>query len=109
MAIADELGLKSRHLLGLHLPDVQPALQYCVMAFINEFLEVDSDVQRLHGPVVCGYRTFTVDGRPVLQLDTYGSVERQIPNKVSQSLQLDVEGARVLRDILLETFPELQA
>ncbi|MGI5528956.1 hypothetical protein ACQEVX_16615 [Streptomyces syringium] len=79
------------------------------MALINEFLEVDSDVQRLHGPVVCGYRAFTADGRLVLQLDTYGSVERQIPNKISQSLQLDVDGARVLRDILLETFPELQA
>lgn len=77
------------------------------MALISEFSEVKSDIQRLHGPVTCGYRTFATDGKVVLQLDTYGSSERQIPNKISQSLQLDVNGARELRDILLKAFPEL--
>lgn len=43
----------------------------------------------------------------IVQLDTYGSPEREIPNKISQSIQLDVKGARELIGILLETFPEL--
>ncbi|WPB91836.1 hypothetical protein [Streptomyces malaysiensis] len=77
------------------------------MARVEEFHEINGDVQRLHGPVVCGYRSFVVDGRVIVQLDTYGSSERKIPNKVSQSIQLDVKGARELIGILIEVFPEL--
>lgn len=77
------------------------------MALINEFQQAPSDVQRLHGPVTCGYRAFTVDGRRILQLDTYGSTERAIPNKISQSVQLDAEGARALLDIIAEAFPDI--
>ncbi|MEU2926239.1 hypothetical protein ABZ636_14515 [Streptomyces sp. NPDC007251] len=77
------------------------------MALIDEFKSVSADVQRVHGPVTCGFRSFVVDGRRVLQLDTYGSTERQILDKVSQSIQLDVEGARKLVQIIQEVFPEL--
>ncbi|MGW7594538.1 hypothetical protein [Streptomyces asiaticus] len=77
------------------------------MARIEEFREINGDIQRLHGPVLCGYRSFAVDGRVIVQLDTYGSPDREIPNKVSQSIQLDVKGARELIGILLEVFPEL--
>ncbi|MGW4273794.1 hypothetical protein ACWEGQ_15840 [Streptomyces seoulensis] len=77
------------------------------MALIKEFQTVTSDTQRLHGPVTCGYRTFTVDGQRVLQLDTYGSTERQILDKISQSVQLDVDSARELLKIIEESFPDL--
>lgn len=77
------------------------------MALIKKFESVEADVQRLHGAVTCGFRSFVVDGRRVLQLDTYGSTERQIPNKVSQSVQLDVDGARKLIEIIEEAFPDL--
>ncbi|WP_225641427.1 hypothetical protein [Streptomyces werraensis] len=77
------------------------------MALINEFEPASSDVQRIHGPVTCGYRAFTVDGRRILQLDTYGSAERAILNKISQSVQLDAEGARTLLGIITETFPDI--
>ncbi|SEC33596.1 hypothetical protein SAMN04490356_3761 [Streptomyces melanosporofaciens] len=77
------------------------------MARIEAFHGINGDVQRLHGPVVCGYRSFAVDGRVIVQIDTYGSPERKIPNKVSQSIQLDVKGARELIGILQEVFPEL--
>lgn len=77
------------------------------MARIESFHGINGDVQRLHGPVACGYRSFAVDGRVIVQLDTYGSPEREIPNKISQSIQLDVKGARELIGILLEAFPEL--
>jgi hypothetical protein len=75
------------------------------MALIKEFQQAPSDTQRIHGPVTCGYRTFTIEGRRVLQLDTYGSADREIPNKISQSVQLDAEGARALIDIIAEAFP----
>ncbi|MDN5381033.1 hypothetical protein QEP66_02720 [Streptomyces sp. LB8] len=77
------------------------------MALIKEFRQVPSDAQRLHGPVTCGYRAFTVDGQRVLQLDTYGSPERKILGKISQSIQLDAEAARELLKIIEESFPNL--
>ncbi|POX47910.1 hypothetical protein C3489_28560 [Streptomyces sp. Ru71] len=77
------------------------------MALIETFEPVSSDVQRLHGAVTCGFRSFTVGERRVLQLDTYGSRDRQIPDKISQSIQLDVNGARQLIKIIEEAFPGL--
>ncbi|MFG3150551.1 hypothetical protein ACGF7W_00700 [Streptomyces sp. NPDC048219] len=77
------------------------------MALIDKFQAVPSDTQRLHGPVTCGYRTFTADGQRILQLDTYGSPDRQILDKVSQSIQLDADSARDLLKILQEAFPGL--
>jgi hypothetical protein len=42
--------------------------------------------------------------RGLLQLDTFGSKERQIPGKQSQTLQLTVETARELMRILRDEF-----
>jgi hypothetical protein len=51
--------------------------------------------------VECGYKSFVnSDGRRLLQLDTYGSQERVIPGKVSQSLQIDPAMTRELIEIL---------
>ncbi|GGZ43805.1 hypothetical protein ACFC5H_29050 [Streptomyces rochei] len=77
------------------------------MALIEKFQSVSSDTQRVHGPVTCGYRTFTVEGRRILQLDTYGSTERLIPDKISQSIQLDAESARELLKLITDSFPDL--
>ncbi|MGW2728500.1 hypothetical protein [Streptomyces sp. NPDC001494] len=77
------------------------------MALIQDFDSVPSDAQRVHGPVTCGYRAFTVDGRRILQLDTYGSTERKILDKVSQTIQLDADSARKLLKIIEESFPGL--
>lgn len=74
------------------------------MALISEFQQVVSDKNRRHKPVLCGWRTFNVDGEAILQLDTYGSRERQIPDKVSQSIQLDREGAATLLQMIHDAF-----
>lgn len=75
------------------------------MALIREIHEVAKDRQTVHKQVECGYSTFSSGGTTYLQLDTYGSIERQIPGKTSQSLQLDEQGAAELVDILQRTFP----
>ncbi|MEU7380096.1 hypothetical protein AB0A91_08810 [Streptomyces sp. NPDC042207] len=77
------------------------------MALIKEFQSVSSDSQRLHGPVTCGHRAFNVDGQRILQLDTYGSTERKILDKISQSIQLDATSARELLKIIEDAFPDL--
>jgi hypothetical protein len=43
-----------------------------------------------------------------LQLDTLGSRDREIPGKVSQSIQLDEEGARQLLEFIVRAFPTLE-
>jgi hypothetical protein len=78
------------------------------MALIDEFHAVTSDTQKLHGSVTCGYRAFTTDGKRILQLDTYGSTERKILNKISQSIQLDESSARELLAIIEEAFPGIR-
>ena len=77
------------------------------MALIGEFYEVNSDKTALHKPVSCGWRVFNAGDVKVLQLDTYGSDTRQIPNKVSQSIQLDRAGAAQLLRLIRSTFPGL--
>jgi hypothetical protein len=63
---------------------------------------------RLHTDVECGYRIVGGGNETLLQLDTYGSDERQIPGKVSQSIQIDRTAAAALLQILWTAFPELR-
>lgn len=77
------------------------------MALIAKFESTSSDTQSIHGQVACGYRAFTADGRRILQLDTYGSAQRKITGKVSQSIQLEAEEAHQLIEIIRDSFPGL--
>ncbi|WP_207544456.1 hypothetical protein [Mycolicibacterium fortuitum] len=77
------------------------------MALITEFTQVAADHPTVHGRVSCGWRVFQHDGHTVLQLDTYGSPERKIKGKVSQSIQLDHDGAKELVKLIKGTFPDL--
>jgi hypothetical protein len=77
------------------------------MALIRRFESRPIEPRRVHDGVVCGYAAADLDGRRILQLETYGSAERKMPGKVSQSIQLDQESARVLKRIIEQTFPDL--
>ena len=53
------------------------------------------------------YTTYSVfyDGKEkYLQLDTYGKSDREIPGKISQSIQIDKETARYLVSLLQSEF-----
>lgn len=77
------------------------------MALVRRFETRPIEPKRVHDDVVCGYAVAHINGRRILQLETYGSADRKIPGKVSQSLQLDTEGARELKRILENSFPGL--
>ena len=77
------------------------------LALITSFEQIQTDRQAIHGSVECGWRIFAVDDNRILQLDTYGSADRNLPGKVSQSIQLDEDGARRLVGIIREAFPSL--
>ena len=53
-----------------------------------------------HAPAKATYSIIEVDGETLLQIDTYGSDQRAMPDKVSQSLQFDAAARRQLRDLL---------
>lgn len=75
------------------------------MALITQFERDERDFRSLHPThVVCKYLVSLNDGKKVLQLNTYGSAEREIPEKLSQTLQLDENSARQLLAILNEEF-----
>lgn len=77
------------------------------MARIDRFEEQPMTGSGRHTRVVCGYRWFDIDGERILQLDTYGSADRAMPGKVSQSIQIDREGAAQLKRLLERAFEGL--
>ena len=77
------------------------------MAFVERFEQRPLEPTRQHSAVICGFRAVEIGGRRLLQLETYGSQQRKMPEKVSQVIQLDESGARELKRILEQSFPKL--
>lgn len=75
------------------------------MAKIEEFEQRPIGGSKVHDGVVCGYRWFDIGEQRILQLETYGRDSRRNPGKVSQSIQLDQDGARALKQLLERAFP----
>ncbi len=76
------------------------------MALVRKLESITKERSSVHGPVDCVYTVFTgEDGKRYLQLDTFGSKNRQIAGKISQSVQFDVASAiqlkRIIEDELL--------
>ena len=76
------------------------------MARVESFVKVNRTAgYRLHPTaVVCGVEIYEVGGKRLVQLDTYGGEDRDIPGKVSQTLQLDEAAAGQLVKILQGAF-----
>lgn len=58
----------------------------------------------VHEKVHTTYTTFEMDGEKYVQIDTYGRIERENPEKISQSFQLDRATAEFLVKLLSEEF-----
>jgi hypothetical protein len=70
------------------------------MARITKFAQITKDRVSHHSDVECGYTFMTYDGEPALLLETYGSSDRAMPGKTSQSLLVDRDCATQLIAIL---------
>ena len=79
------------------------------MARIVSFEPVESNRNQLHGGVHCGWRIFEKDGETILQLDTYGSADRVQQGTISQSIQLDAEGAKRVVELIGRAFPRVRS
>jgi len=77
------------------------------MAIVRQFRKVTKDRVGRAKPTDCGYARVEIDGVQYLLLESYGSSDRAIPGKVSQSLHLDRARAAELKRLLEQHFPGL--
>jgi len=62
------------------------------------------DRMRLHDDVEAKIYFQNVDGRVLMQVSTFGRPEREIPGKVSQTIQIDREAASQLYEMMKTEF-----
>ena len=58
----------------------------------------------VHEEVHTTYTTFEMNGEKYVQIDTYGRIDRENPEKISQSFQFDRATAEFLVKLLSEEF-----
>jgi hypothetical protein len=74
------------------------------MAMIGRFIERSIERNSIHDEIEAQYAIFERDGRSFLQIDTYGRASRAMPEKKSQSIQLDRRSGLELLKILKRAF-----
>lgn len=75
------------------------------MALINSLVKGFKSNQSIHGATESTFYIVTnLNGDKYLQIDTYGSSDRKIPGKVSQSLQFSPKAIADLKLILEQNF-----
>ena len=73
------------------------------MAIIRKFEELDLKMNARHSETHGGWSIQGQDGEMFLQINTFGSNDREMPEKVSQSLRLSKEAVQQLAE-LAETY-----
>ena len=76
------------------------------MAQINleNFQRLEKDRNTVHNKVEATYTVFDMHGEKYFQIDSYGSINREMPGKISQSIQLDKETAEYLVNLIIREF-----
>lgn len=78
------------------------------MALVTLLEPQSKNRQTVHRPTRCLYAFVDGDtGERLLQLDTLGTDDRQIVDKVSQSIQFNRDAAQQLMDLFRQVFPDL--
>lgn len=65
---------------------------------------VEKERNRVHETARATYTVFMLDGKKYFQIDTYGRSQREMPEKISQTIQLDQESVALLIDLLQREF-----
>jgi hypothetical protein len=74
------------------------------MALVSHLEQMALEVGAEHRPVECTYAVVSDDSGRYLQIDTYGSADRKIPGKKSQSIRLTTDAIRELKAIIEANF-----
>lgn len=70
------------------------------MAIVRRLKRITLDHGSPHSEVDCTYSIVQDNEGKSLQVDTYGSVHRKMPNKKSQSIRFSPQAIKQLREIL---------
>lgn len=65
---------------------------------------IDKDRNMVHTKVYTTYTVFESNEQKYFQIDTYGRKGREMPDKISQSIQFDKESAQFLTELLKKEF-----
>ena len=71
---------------------------------LDNIKKIEKNRNTIHEKVHAAYTVFEMDGEKYEQIDTYGSIDRENPEKISQSIQFDKETATFLVNLLKEEF-----
>ena len=74
------------------------------MALIRDFEPLDLERKQLHQEVDARWTSYEIDGVGFVQINTYGRPDREFPEKLSQTIQLDRRAAEQLVAILRKAF-----
>jgi len=73
---------------------------------IQKIKRIEKQNNRVHLDVRATYTSFTYNGAKYFQIDTYGTINREHTEKISQSFQIDIESAKALIGLLNKEFGE---
>ena len=71
---------------------------------INKIEKLTKDRNTIHDKVYTTYSSFDSYGTHYVQIDTYGRSDRELPVKISQSIQFDKETAAYIVNLLKREF-----
>lgn len=76
------------------------------MAQINleKFKKLEKERNTVHSKVLATYSVFDAYGEKYFQIDTYGNSDRETPDKISQSFQLNRTTAEYLVNLIIKEF-----
>ena len=67
---------------------------------LNSIKRIEKQRNVVHDEVYSTYSVFEINGERYVQLDTYGRVGRENPEKLSQTIQLNRETAKFVVELL---------
>jgi hypothetical protein len=71
---------------------------------LERIKKIEKNRNTVHEKVHTTYTVFEMDGKKFVQFDTYGRIDRENPEKISQSIQLDKETASFIVKLLVNEF-----
>ncbi len=71
---------------------------------LSSIKKIEKYRNAVHDKVHATYTIFEMDGEKYVQIDTYGRIDRENPEKISQTLQFDRATAKFLVNLLCEEF-----
>ena len=71
---------------------------------IRKIEKLKKDRKNVHEKVYTTYSTYDFNGQHYVQIDMYGRSDREMPGKISQTIQLDEAAAKFLIVLLKKEY-----